>query len=125
MFAGMPGYLVQGTFPESPPLDNRTILLIVKLLLILGALFLLDILTTQIILLRGGIELNPIMMGVVANPALHLVIKTAVLLIIFSVSLIAEQRVKGSSAVFYGVLILLYSAVVLNNLVFILPRIPM
>jgi hypothetical protein len=58
----------------------------------------------------------------VANPALHLGIKAAILLVIFSVSLIAEQRVEGSGFIFYGVLIMLYIIVVLHNLLFFIPR---
>ena len=38
---------------------------------ILAFLFLLDILTTQVILRMGGVELNPVMAGVVASPILH------------------------------------------------------
>jgi hypothetical protein len=122
MLAGTPGYRDRGMFREYPPLDEQTILLMVELLLILGALFLLDITTTQVILRMGGAELNPLMAGVVANPALHLVVKAATLLL-FPVSLIAEQRVKGSGLPFYSALILLYSAVVLHNLLFFVPQI--
>ena len=125
MFAGKTGHAAPFAFPGFHTLDKETVRRIVELLLVLGTLFLLDILTTQIILRMGGVELNPFMTGIVANPALHLVIKAAILLIIFPVSLIAEQRVKGSGAFFYCVLILLYIAVVLNNLLFIIPRIAM
>lgn len=125
MFAGRTGYISPGIFPEYRPLDHKTVRRIAGLLLVLGTLFLLDIATTQIILRMGGMELNPFMAGIVANPVLHITIKAAILLLVFSVSLIAEQRVKGSGAFFYCVLILLYIAVVLNNLSFIVPRIAM
>lgn len=123
MPAGKSGYTVPGRFPASPPWENEAVIRSAELLFILGALFLLDIITTQIILRMGGVELNPVMAGIVSNPALHLIIKAVMLLVIFAVSLIAEQRVKGSGIFFYGVLILLYSVVVFNNLLFILPRI--
>lgn len=123
MFAGRAGHAIPGIFPEYRSLDHETLRRIIELLLILGILFLLDIITTQIILRMGGVELNPFMAGIVAYPALHLVIKAVILLIIFPVSLIAEQRVKGSGALMYCVLILLYLAVILNNLLFIVPRI--
>lgn len=122
MFAGRPGHPVRCIFPEYPPIDDGTSRRIGGLLLILGMLFLLDIVTTQIILFLGGVEMNPFMAGIVANPALHLIIKAVILLLIFSVSIIAEQRVKGSSAVFYCVLITLYLFVIINNLFVILPR---
>jgi hypothetical protein len=123
MFAGRPGHLFRCIFPEYRPLDDETFRHIVILLIILGTLFLLDIVTTQVILWMGGIELNPLMAGIVANPPLHMGIKATILLLIFSVSLIAEQRVKGSSAVFYCILITLYVFVVINNMFVILPQI--
>jgi len=123
MFAGRPGHQIRRIFPEFPPLDDETSHRIIVLLLILGTLFLLDILTTQVILRMGGIELNPLMAGIVANPPLHFGIKAAILLLIFSISLKAEQQVKGSSVVFYCVLITLYVFVVINNLFVILPQI--
>jgi hypothetical protein len=125
MFAGKTGYQAPGAFMEYPPQDPRTVLRIVELLFILGTLFLLDIITTQVILRMGGVEFNPLMAGVVTNPALHLGIKATILLLIFSVSLIAEQRVKGSSLVFYCILILLYTAVVLHNMLFFMPQMVM
>jgi hypothetical protein len=123
MFAGRPGQTVQCTLPEYHSSRDETSRRIVAFLLILGILFLLDIATTQIILHMGGIELNPFMAGIVANPALHLCIKAAILLVIFPVSLIAEKRVKGSGALFYGVLITLYIVVLINNLAVIVPQI--
>jgi|GEM_PF-875723 len=108
---------------ECPPLDDETFRRIVHLLLILGMLFLLDIVTTQVILRMGGVELNPLMAGIVANPLLHLGVKSAIILVIFPVSLIAEQQVKGSSSFVYCILIPLYIFIVVNNLFVILPQI--
>jgi hypothetical protein len=62
--------------------------------------------------------------GIVANPALHLCIKAAIILISFPVSLIAEQCVKGSGAVVYCILIPLYIVVFVNNMFVILPGLP-
>jgi hypothetical protein len=123
MFAGWPGHRTSGEFQEYPPLDPGTVHRNAELLFILGTLFLSDIVTTQVILRMGGVELNPFMTGVVSDPALHLSLKTMILLLIFFVSLIAEQRMKGSSVFFYGIIILFYSAILLNNLLYILPRI--
>ena len=122
MYAGKPGHRVRGSFADSAPLDDRTIFRITELLAVLGALFLLDITTTHIILLMGGVELNPLMVGIVANPVLHAGLKGAILLFIFSASVIAELHVRGSSVFFYGIIILLYLVVVLNNVLVILPR---
>ena len=42
---------------------------------VLSILFLLDILTTQAILRMGGVELNPLMAGVVTTPLMHVTLK--------------------------------------------------
>jgi hypothetical protein len=124
MSSGTSSENVQRAFPDFPPLDDETCRRIVNLLLILGMLFLLDIITTQVILRMGGVELNLFMGGIVANPALHLCIKAAIILVIFPVSLIAEQRVKGSGAVVYCIRIPLYILVFVNNMFVILPGLP-
>ena len=124
MYAGIPGHTALHGYTEYGPLSHQTVYRMVASLLILGTLFALDILSTQIILHMGGVELNPLMLGIVTHPALHIAIKTAILLVIFPVSLIAEQRVRGSSAIFYYVLISLYVFVIANNLLVILPKFP-
>ncbi len=53
MSAGMPGHTGQCTFWEYRPLGDSISRQIVQLLLILGTLFLLDIVTTEIILWIG------------------------------------------------------------------------
>ncbi|MDD1689979.1 MAG: DUF5658 family protein [Methanoregula sp.] len=95
---------------------------IVLFTLILGSLFLLDIGTTQIILRMGGVELNPLMTRIVTNPALHLAIKSVVLLAAVLVATLVERYVRGSSIYLYGILIPLYIIVLVNNLFVILPR---
>lgn len=101
--------------------DERTIRRILLLMAPLAILFLLDIVTTQVILWMGGIELNPFMAGIVAILPLHLAVKALLLLLILGVSLVAEQRVQGSGTIFCAVLIALYGSVVLNNLLVLLP----
>jgi hypothetical protein len=108
---------------ESFGLDTGRSLRILVLTLVLAGLFFLDILTTQVVLMTGGIELNPVMAAIVSDPAHHLAVKCMILLVIFCVSLIAELQVKESSVYFYGILILLYILVVVNNVVVILPHI--
>jgi len=125
MSAGITGQNPWSIFPGYRPLDDGTFHKFRELLLILGTLFLLDIVTTGIILRMGGLELNPFMEGIVANPALHLIIKAAILLLIFLVSLVAEQRVERSGVVFYCILITWYIFIVVNNAFVILPCIPL
>ncbi len=96
---------------------------ILELVLILAALFLLDIVTTEIILLMGGVELNPFMIAVVASPPAHLALKAAILAVIFTVALVAERQVRGSGVFFYCMLITMYIFVVVNNVFVILPQV--
>jgi len=93
--------------------------------LILGSLFFLDIGTTQVILWMGGVELNPLMTGIVTMPVLHILIKSVILLSAALVALLAERYVRGSSVYLYGILIPLYILIVVNNLFVILPRLPL
>lgn len=67
---------------------------IILLSLVLADLFLLDVLTTQLILGMGGIELNPVMTGIVTTPALHVLLKIGIVLCIIPVALNAEARIK-------------------------------
>lgn len=90
---------------------------------LLGMLFLLDITMTEIILRLGGLELNPAMAGIVANPLLHLAVKAGTLLLIIIVALIAETRVRGLAIGFYCVIIALYLFVTVNNAIVLIPRI--
>ena len=105
------------------PVDDITNRRITKFSLILAALFLLDILTTQIILWLGGIELNPAMAGIVTSPLLHFAIKAGTLILIILVSLVAEMQVRRSSIAFYCILITLYLFVIVNNTFVLIPQI--
>jgi hypothetical protein len=124
MRAGNPGHAPRDSEISYLTADDATSRRITMFLLILGTLFLLDIVTTEVILWMGGIELNPLMTGIVANPALHTVVKMTILLVVFIVSLVAERQVRGSGAMVCCVIITLYIFVVVNNLFVILPGIP-
>ena len=108
---------------KCPAMDNADLRHFLDLGIILGTLFLLDILTTQAILLWGGIELNPFMVSVVANPLVHAGVKAAILLGIVIVSLVAENKVRGSGVLFYCTLITMYIFVIVNNVFVILPKV--
>ncbi|MDD1694208.1 MAG: DUF5658 family protein [Methanoregula sp.] len=87
----------------------------------LGGLFLLDVLTTQVILGKGGVELNPAMAGIVAYPALHIAIKSATLLLALAVSFIAERKIRGTGIFLSTVLVLMYTGILANNLAVLIP----
>jgi hypothetical protein len=82
----------------------------------LAILFLLDCITTELILIRGGVELNPVMEGIVASPILHLAIKAAVFLIVIITTSYARRRVPVSGILALAVIILWYGVVIGNNL---------
>jgi len=119
---------VQGsgfTLPGPYPVDTVRSRQIVEFTLILGSLFLLDIGTTQIILWMGGVELNPLMTGIVTIPTLHLALKSAILLAAALVAVLGERYVRGSSVYLYCILIPLYIFIVVNNFFVILPQLPL
>nr|WP_321351205.1 DUF5658 family protein [uncultured Methanoregula sp.] len=83
---------------------------------ILGSLFILDILSTEIILRFGGVEQNPVMIGIVQWPLLHLAVKIALLVLVFFMVLVAEGHLKGSGKIFFILLIGMYLFVICNNI---------
>ena len=111
-----------GQKQELHHLDTPQVRSLAGLTLILGSLFLLDIGTTHFILWMGGMELNPLMVGIVTKPALHLALKSAILVAVALVALLAERYVQGSSRYLYCILIPLYILIVVNNFLVILPR---
>jgi len=107
----------------NPTLEKDAARRFMEFVLILASLFLLDIVTTEIILLMGGVELNPFMVAIVAHPTIHLALKAAILAVIVIVSMVAERQVRGSGVFFYCMLITMYIFVVVNNVFVILPQV--
>ena len=114
---------ISGLFPRDVGPGTGVFAWIILLSLVLADLFLLDVLTTQLILGMGGIELNPVMTGIVTTPALHVLLKIGIVLCIIPVALNAEARIKGSGMALYATLIVMYTIVVLNNTSVLIPRI--
>ena len=110
-------------FPGYHGIDAGTDRKIREFVFILAGLFVLDIITTHLILWLGGIELNPVMAGVVASPLVHLAIKAGTLLLIIIVSIIAEREVRGSSVGFYCILVTLYVFIIINNTFVLIPHV--
>lgn len=111
-----------GEPPKVPPVGYLAGRNIPGLSILVAGLFLLDIISTHAILLTGGMELNPLMAGIVTSPFVHLAIKAATLLLIIIVSLVAEKKVQGSSVGFYYVIIILYIFVIVNNVFVLIPH---
>ena len=90
---------------------------------ILGVLLILDIITTNILLIHGGIESNPFMSGIVRNPFLHLLVKSLLLILVFMAAQRCESRLNGSGICLSLLVVDYYSIVVGNNLGVIVFRI--
>jgi hypothetical protein len=110
-------------FPKSGGTERAVSGWLILFSFVLAILFMIDILSTQIILSMGGVELNPVMAGIVATPLLHLLLKCGILLMVIPVALTAEARVKGSGVALYVALIVIYTAVIINNAAVLLPHI--
>ena len=108
--------------PDTGQSIGLTLLHVILFSSILALLFLLDILTTQIILGMGGVELNPLMTGIVTTPLLHVLLKCGILMMVIPVALIAEARVRRSGVMLYAVLIAMYTVININNLAVLLPH---
>lgn len=116
MPAGRPVTTVSSESSGHRPWDRRTVGRLRKFLLVLCTLFLLNVVTTELILRRGGIERNPLLTGITSNPYLHLLIKAAIILLVYPVSVIAERRVNGSGTLLYYLLCGLYFFIVVHNI---------
>ena len=110
-------------FPSHGRYGDLTLLQVLLFTSVLAFLFLLDITTTQAILGMGGVELNPLMAGVVTFPLLHVIIKCGILLLVIPIALIAESKVRGAGVALYAILIVMYTAVTFNNITVLLPHI--
>ena len=80
------------TFPKSGGTQRAVSGWLIIFSFVLAILFMIGILSTQIILNMGGVELNPVMAGIVATPFLHLLLKCGILMMVIPVALIAEAR---------------------------------
>jgi hypothetical protein len=109
--------------PKKGRFGKLTLLHVILFTSILAFLFLLDILTTQVILRMGGVELNPVMAGIVTTPLLHVLLKCGILMMVIPVALIAESHVRGSGVALYMALIAMYTLVIINNAAVLLPHI--
>jgi hypothetical protein len=110
-------------FPKSGGTDRAVSGWLILFSFVLAVLFMMDILSTQIILGMGGVELNPVMAGIVNTPLLHVLIKCGILMMVIPVALIAEARVRGSGVALYAALIAMYTLVIINNAAVLLPHI--
>jgi hypothetical protein len=85
-------------------------------LLLLYILMFVDVLTTVIILLQGGVEYNPLMERFAASPLMHLLLKWLAVFVIFLLAAGAEKMVRRSGILILGVACAYYLVVVGHNL---------
>jgi len=84
--------------------------------LILAALMLLDVATTTFILYHGGTELNPVMIGIVGSPLIHLAVKTIAFILIMIIAGTLETRIQFYGAVPVITTIVLYTFLAIHNI---------
>lgn len=84
-------------------------------LLILYSLCFLDVLTTILVLMAGGSELNPLMVAFAASPVMHLLLKWLFVFVVYLLAAGAERSIRYSGLLIMGIAILYYSFVVLHN----------
>ena len=83
---------------------------------ILAALFIIDILTTEQVLSLGCGEINPFMIWVTSSMILHAAIKALLIALVIAVAYVSDERVPRSGIALYGILILMYCGVIVNNI---------
>lgn len=84
--------------------------------MLLGAVMLMDVVTTTFILGAGGVELNPVMVAFVANPYLHFGLKLATIGFFLMMSAWCDLKVKGTGALALFVAGAAFLPAVVNNL---------
>lgn len=90
---------------------------IIMELFFLAALFILDVCTTEFILMNGGQEMNAVMVGVATtSSALHLLVKGFVLAMIITTIYYANRVIKHAGTMALVILIGWYIAVICHNL---------
>ena len=85
------------------------------LALLLASIMAVDVITTTFILDHGGIELNPIMIGIVGSPLLHMGVKVIAFLSIVVLSIFLEMRMKYCGSLPLIVTSILYIFLAINN----------
>ncbi|GLI45989.1 MAG: hypothetical protein GX965_04535 [Methanoculleus bourgensis] len=100
--------------------DHLTLYLFV----LFAMLLVLDVVTTTRILLLGGVELNPLMRGVVSSVPLH----TGVKAIFFAVMVLWAQwwdvRIRNAGIMVLTVLCTWFTFVVVHNISSLVPHLP-
>lgn len=84
--------------------------------LAIWVLFILDILSTFIILEAGGIEKNILMSFIVQWPLLHTMVKIFVLILIAFATGFCNRKIKNSGTFLVSAIIAVYVFVITNNL---------
>lgn len=83
---------------------------------ILAGLLLIDIVTTTMILNRGGTELNPLMAVIVSYPWLHLIIKLIFAIFVVLLAFRAENLKQHSGVVILIAACTIFLVVAIHNI---------
>lgn len=85
-------------------------------LLVLYLFCFLDVLTTVIIIINGGNELNPFMVSFASSPVMHLLLKWLAVFVIYLLAAGAEQKIRYSGQCIMAAAAVYYLVIVLHNL---------
>ena len=107
-----------GIVPSSPR-QGMHIPVLAICLSVLGLLFIGDIISTEYILVHGGIELNPYMIPFVSDPLLHIGVKLVAFCLIAFVAVYANRKVPHAGSILTIAVVSLYLIVVAANLMMI------
>ncbi|OPY37786.1 MAG: hypothetical protein A4E35_01068 [Methanoregula sp. PtaU1.Bin051] len=85
-------------------------------MVLIGSLFLADVITTDAALRAGGYELNACMVPFVASPFIHLLVKWSVMVFIVIAAQWTDLKASGSGTLIMATVIGWYAVVVFHNL---------
>jgi len=86
-------------------------------ILMLWALFMMDVITTEIILSFGGHEINTVMQSIVGYPLLHIVLKMAVLAMLAAVAYLSDRLTNKYGTIAIMAVSAWYIFVVAHNVI--------
>jgi hypothetical protein len=85
--------------------------------LLLFVVCFLDVLTTSLIISRGGYEINPLMVPIVAVPQIHMIFKWLFVTFVAGIAAISERTFPRAGLLMMGVIIFWYIIVVIHNVI--------
>ena len=115
---------VQNIFPGYRPPGQEDLLYLWYGIFTLWALFMMDVITTEMILSFGGHEMNGIMTNVVEYPILHTILKMAVLAMLAAIAYLSDRLTDRYGTIAIMAVSAWYILVISHNIIQIAPAVP-